>query len=190
MSVEFELVTTTMTAVAVGAAVSGLAAKLVQLVTELKSTQAKSNLLKSKTELGISIAGVHLRHQIIGENASGPLTEKLISQVEDGLLERLSNLEGLSKSEVREEIDKKVSDIRGRIEQIESRFPDTSTIDKISSINDALFAERIELLSKRLDSIESKMLGKWDVAIIVSTVIVGISFVVGATYSIITALGN
>ncbi len=178
------------TAVVIGAGVSGVAAKLAQLISELKSTQAKSDLLKSKTELGVSIAGVHLRHQIVGEEASEPLTEKLISQVEDSLLERMSDLDGLSKIEVRKEIDKKVSDIRSRIEQIESRFPDSDTIDKISSINDALFAERIELLAKRLDSMEAKILSKWDVAIIVSAMIVGISFVVGATYSIITIIGK
>ncbi|MEW8403986.1 MAG: hypothetical protein AB2689_10990 [Candidatus Thiodiazotropha taylori] len=189
MSIDVELASA-ITAIVIGAGVSGIAAKLAQLLSELKSTRAKSDLLKSKTELGINIAGVQLRHQIVGEEASEPLTEKLIAQVEDSLLERISDLDGLSKSDVRNEIDKKVSDIRSRIEQIENRFPDSDTIDKISSINDALFAERIELLAKRLDSIESKMLSKWDVAIIVSAMVVGISFVVGATYSIITVLGK
>ena len=182
--------TTLVTSIIAGAVFSGLFAKLVKQLIKIQSVKEKSDILKSKTEFGINIAGLQLRHQISGENVSEPLTEQLISQVEDDLLERLSDLDGISKTQVREEIENKVADIRGRIEQIETRFPDTVKIDKISSINDALFAERIELLAKRLDSLESKILSKWDVAIIVSLVIAGISFIVGATYSVITVWGN
>lgn len=188
MSMDVELFSMVTTVVVAGLA--GIIAKFAQLLAQLKETKNKSDILRSKTEFGINIAGIQLKHQIIGENATEQLTEQLISQVEDGLLERISSLDGLSKSQVREEIDAKVVGIRGRLEDIENRFPDTDTIDKISSINDALFAERIELLSKRLDSIESKIIGKWDVAIIVSMLITGISFVVGATYSIIKVFGS
>jgi len=189
MSLVIDL-STVMTTVIIAAGVSAVVAKLAKLLGDIKSIKNKSDILKSKTELGINIAGVQLRHQISGENITEPLTEQLISQVEGDLLERLSDVDGISKAQVRQEIDNKVSDIKGRLEQIEGRFPDTDTIDKISSINDALFAERIELLAKRLDSLESKSLGKWDVAIIVSLVIAGISFIVGATYSVITVLGS
>lgn len=189
MSVEIELIYG-LASGAITGAIAAVVSKMAKQLKENKLAQAKSDIQKTKMEFGINIAGIELRHQVEDQAASEPLTEKLISQVEDGLYERLADLDGMSKERVREEIDKKVIDIRTRLEQIEGRFPDTNTIDKISSINDALFAERIELLAKRLDSLEAKQLGKWDVAIVVSLVISGISVVVGATYSVITVLSG
>lgn len=184
MSMELDLISA-LGAAAIAGTLSAVVAKIAKLTSDLKAAQFKSDLQRSRTEFGINIAGIELRHQIEGQEVNEPLTEQLIAQVEDGILDRLSDVDGISKEQVKDEIEKKVKDIRSRLEQIEHRFPDTDKIDKISSINDALFAERIELLSKRLDSLESKQLGKWDVAIVVSLVITGISFVVGATYSVI-----
>ena len=90
---------------------------------------------------------------------------------------------------VQAEVNSAVVDIIARLESVESRFPDDANIDKISSINDALFAERIEQLSARLATLEQNQLTKWDVAITVSVVLGGIGAVVGATYGVLIALG-
>ncbi len=80
--------------------------------------------------------------------------------------------------------------LKERLQAIENRFPDEASIDKIASINDALFAQRIDQLSERLDKIEEKILSKWDVATIVSIIASGIFAVVGATYAVLKALGK
>ena len=83
-----------------------------------------------------------------------------------------------------------MTEVRGRLEAIENRFPDDATIDKIASINDALFAQRIEQLSTRIEKLEEKLLTKWDVALIVSIVAAGIFTVVGATYAVLKVFGQ
>ena len=80
--------------------------------------------------------------------------------------------------------------LRERLQAIEKRFPDEASIDKIASINDALFAQRIDQLVDRLEKLEEKVLTKWDVAIIVSLVAAGIFTIVGATYAVLKALGK
>ena len=40
-------------------------------------------------------------------------------------------------------------------------------------------------ITKHVENLEKRVLTKWDVALTVSTIIAGISFVVGATYSVL-----
>jgi hypothetical protein len=143
------------------------------------------------TEISINIAGLGVKYQV-GRSAS-PETQvatRLLQEVEQGIVEGVSEREGLSREQVRTEVEDKMTEVRGRLKAIEKRFPDDATIDKIASINDALFAQRIEQLSTRIEKLEEKLLTKWDVALTVSIVAAGIFTVVGATYAVLKVVGQ
>jgi hypothetical protein len=146
---------------------------------------------KRLTEISLNIAGLGLYYQI--EHSPSPesqVASRLLKEVEQGIVEGVSERDGLSKEQIRTVVEDRISDVRGRLEAIEKRFPDNATIDKISSINDALFAQRIEQLSSKVLALEEKLLTKWDVAIIVSVVAAGIFAVVGATYAVLKVFGQ
>ncbi len=143
------------------------------------------------TEISINFAGLGLKYQV-GQTTS-PETQvatQLLKEVEQGIVEGVSERDGLSREQARTEVEDKMTEVRGRLEAIEKRFPDDATIDKIASINDALFAQRIEQLSTRIEKLEEKLLTKWDVALIVSIVAAGIFAVVGATYAVLKVFGQ
>lgn len=143
------------------------------------------------TEISINFAGLGLRYQV-GQSTSpeAQVATQLLKEVEQGIVEGVSEREGLSREQARTEVEDKMTEVRGRLEAIEKRFPDDATIDKIASINDALFAQRIEQLSTRIEKLEEKLLTKWDVALIVSIVAAGIFAVVGATYAVLKVFGQ
>jgi hypothetical protein len=135
------------------------------------------------TEIRFNFAGLGLSYQI--EQTATPDTQvatRLMKEVEQGIVEGVSERESLSREQIRTEVEDKMAEVRGRLEAIEKRFPGESTIDKIASINDALFAQRIEQVTSRIE--------KWDVAIIVSVVAAGIFAVVGATYAVLKVFGH
>lgn len=142
-------------------------------------------------EISINFAGLGLKYQV-GQTTSpeAQVATQLLKEVEQGIVEGVSEREGLSREQARTEVEDKMTEVRGRLEAIEKRFPDDATIDKIASINDALFAQRIEQLSTRIEKLEEKLLTKWDVALIVSVVVAGIFAVVGATYAVLKVFGQ
>ncbi|WP_430433797.1 hypothetical protein [Methyloversatilis sp.] len=143
------------------------------------------------TEISVSIGGIRLSHQF--EHAGAPqaqVTNQLLKEVEQGIVQGVSEQQGITKDQVATEVDERMKGLKERLQAIENRFPDEASIDKIASINDALFAQRIDQLSERLDKIEEKILSKWDVATIVSIIASGIFAVVGATYAVLKALGK
>ena len=72
-----------------------------------------------------------------------------------------------TEDEVKKEIEEKFTELRKRIEEIENRFPKKSTVEKITSINDAVLATKLETLADSISKIENKMPTKWDIAKIV-----------------------
>ncbi len=86
---------------------------------------------------------------------------------------------------IKEKMDEKLNHLNDKISKIEERFPDQGTIDKVSSVNDAILATQIEAINKRLENIENKMLGRWDVAKIVFQIIAAFGAVIGAALAII-----
>lgn len=143
------------------------------------------------TEISINFAGLGLKYQV-GQNASpgAQVATQLLKDVQQGIVDGVSEREGLSREQARTVVEDKMTEVRGRLEAIEKRFPNDATIDKIASINDALFAQRIEQLSTQIEKIEEKLLTKWDVALIVSIVAAGIFAVVGATYAVLKVFGQ
>ena len=117
-------------------------------------------------------------------------TSDLIRGMEDQILARLSVLSGVTKEDISKEIDLKMSQLHGSIKALESRFPDEASLEKVSSINDAILSERIDQLSRQVANIEKKILSKWDVALIVGTIITSIFLIVSTTYGVLKALGK
>lgn len=65
-----------------------------------------------------------------------------------------------TEEQIEAKIAEKLTEIKERVEQIESRFPKEATIDKIAFVNDALLATQIESLTEAVTRIEQKILTK------------------------------
>ena len=142
-------------------------------------------------ENGLSLGPLKIPNMIEGDQTTAALQfPALIKSIEQQIASRVAASPELSKEEVKNEIATHLGEVQERLSKIESRFPEESRLEKISSINDALLSERIDQLAKQVENLEKKTLTKWDVALTVSTIIAGIAFVVGATYLIIKYLGN
>ncbi len=89
-----------------------------------------------------------------------------------------------TKEEVRHEVEGAVRAVQERIERIELRFPEQSTIDKVASVNDAILATKVEQLQKSIEQLDSRILTKWDVATIVFAVMAAIGVVAGVIFAV------
>lgn len=134
----------------------------------------------------VSISTLTDQYKISWAEFSKQLTEAMQEQ----MVERVAEIQGLTRDQIRQELERQLSEFRERIAKIENRFPDETNIEKIASINDALLAERIDQISKRLDGLDKRILTKWDVALTVSMILGGIFAVVTATYSVISFFGG
>jgi len=122
-------------------------------------------------------------------NRQSELAKQLMEEIQQDIADRVARIPSMSQEEVEKEVDRRLREVHSRVEAIEERFPSESNLDKIASINDALFAERIEQLASRLENLEKRQLSRWDVAITVSLVVAGIFAVVGATYGVLKVFG-
>lgn len=183
--------------VVLGAIISMIAAVAVyafkvsmEHLSERDRTKTLEKVRRRITEIGLNVAGISLVHTIDqSDEPKFELTNELLREIEEEIALRVSGKVGKSADDATGEVDRRMDEIRDRISKIEKRFPDRDTVDKISSINDALFAERIEQLSARLDTIEKRMLTKWDVVIIVAASVGAIFAVVSATWAALLATG-
>jgi Zn-dependent oligopeptidase len=191
MSFDIVVAVTGVAASAVGALVAALSKKHLEKVHEADRNKIESEARTRLTEIGINLAGMGFTFKIPEKGQRDiAVSEKLLKDVEQGIVEVVATKMNLSGAEISREVESRMQDVRHRIEAIEERFPSNATIDKISSINDALFAQRIEQLTERIAKLEEKALNKWDVALTVSLVVGGIFAVVGATYGVLKALGH
>ena len=76
--------------------------------------------------------------------------------------------------------------IEDRIRQIEERFPDADTIEKVTSINEAVLAVTLKNVQKALERVESRLLTKWDVAKIVFQILTALGVIVAIIFGVIT----
>jgi hypothetical protein len=89
-----------------------------------------------------------------------------------------------SKEEIKQEVEVAVNAVQDRLERIEQRFPEEATLDKVASVNDAIFATKIERLEKSIENLDSKMLTKWDVATILMTILGAITGLAGTIFAV------
>ncbi|TXT37279.1 MAG: Uncharacterized protein FD135_3725 [Comamonadaceae bacterium] len=141
-------------------------------------------------QIRFNVGGVGIQYSIEKLLPRIQVANQLLVDVEHGIAAEVSEHEELSEIQLKLELDERITEVRERLESIEKRLPSDATIDKISSINDALFAQLIEQLSTRLDKLEDKLLTKWDVAQIVSVVVAGIFTVVGTTYAVLKVFSH
>jgi len=116
--------------------------------------------------------------------------QELLRRIEEQVLARVAASSGLSKEDGQRELDSLRAELQSRLAKFESHFPEEAKLEKVASINDALLSERINQLAKQVEALEKRILSKWDVALIVSTIIAGISFVVGGTYAVLKVVGG
>jgi glycerol-3-phosphate cytidylyltransferase-like family protein len=91
-----------------------------------------------------------------------------------------------TEKEMKESAAETIEALDERIRNIESRLPSDSTIDKISSVNDAILATSLESLTARIEALEKKMLTKWDVA----KVVFGVFGFIAAIIAILSFIMN
>jgi hypothetical protein len=68
---------------------------------------------------------------------------------------------------------------RTRLEAVEQRLPDASTVEKIASVNEAVLATKLEFMEKELERVRESSLSRWDVAVVVFAVLAGLGALVG-----------
>jgi len=91
----------------------------------------------------------------------------------------------LQQDSIKREVEERTAALRKRLDSIERKFPEESTLEKIASVNDAILGTKIEELQRSIERIESKLLSKWDVAKIVFTIIASLGALVGLTITVI-----
>ncbi|MEH8019578.1 hypothetical protein MN202_20270 [Rheinheimera muenzenbergensis] len=180
-------------------AASGVAVSLVSAFissylkkhSDKERSELSDDVKRTITEIGLSVAGIEIMHSVKSEpqQSNVEITDELLAKIEEGIVSKISSQGEISHDDVKAEVGRAVQEINSRLEKIEARFPDKSSIDKIASINDALFAERLEQLSSRITEMEKKQLSKWDVALVVSMIVAAIFTVVGTTYAVLKAVG-
>jgi hypothetical protein len=87
------------------------------------------------------------------------------------------------------ETQRAVMALNERLRAIEDRFPDSNLIDKLSSVNDAIMATKLEELQRSFERLEKRLdaekVSKWDVATIVFTILGSLGAIVGLIFGII-----
>ena len=112
--------------------------------------------------------------------------EKAEKENEELLRNLLKNTDYYQKIQINDGSKFMIMALEKRIQTIESRLPSSATIDKISSVNDAILATNIESLTRTVKRIEEKMLTKWDVAVVMFQIIGVIGVVIGVIIGVIT----
>jgi uncharacterized coiled-coil protein SlyX len=179
--VDFPIVADTSDWGSVVAAVVGLTGTIFAYLVSVRS-RAKdlSNARKNQEQFREGLSE-RLADQPIGVRVDREAIDNLAKEIAS--LQRTTGSQ-LSKEDVDKEVETAVTAFSARLERIEQRFPDTATIDKIASINDAVFATKIEQLQKSLEQIDAKVLSKWDVATIVFAVIGAVGVIAGAIFTV------
>ena len=93
-----------------------------------------------------------------------------------------------TKTDIEEQINAKVGELKKRIEAIEARFPQEAMLEKIASVNDAIMATRLEAMSDSIKVIHDRMLTKWDVAKTVFTILSILGVLIGLILGIINLI--
>jgi ABC-type multidrug transport system fused ATPase/permease subunit len=113
--------------------------------------------------------------------------DEMVNEVINNL-KRKSSIQPLGGIEEKER--SRVDELIKRIEAIESRFPKTSTLEKLSSVNDAILATQLETLSESIKTIKDRMLTKWDVAKTVFYILSALGILTGIIFGIISFVSD
>ena len=117
----------------------------------------------------------------LGENWNELIEEYYASSISNS-----SAVEYLAEDEIQKIVEEKVNHLNGRIEEIEQRFPSQDTVEKISSVNDAILATQIENLTEKVNALEKSKISKWDVAIVVFQIIAALGVIFGIIFGFVS----
>jgi len=107
--------------------------------------------------------------------------------IKKALRDSLAHSQSLEpKADIKEQANAIVDELKKRIEAIEARFPQEATLEKMSSINDALLAKQLENVGDSVKAIQEKMLTKWDVAKIVFAIFGALGGIIAIIFAILT----
>ncbi len=156
----------------------------------IEPLKKKQEIKRIKTEEAISNAQISLVRDLLSdipETARERYIEYLIkSQRPDGSFARSPiSIANVNLPEIDDKVSAALVPLKSRLEEIEKRFPNESTIDKIASVNDAILATKIEHITDELRRIEKESLSKWDVVVIVIEVLVAGATVLGLIFTAI-----
>lgn len=166
-----------------------LVAAVVSYLFGKQKKQERDKRFAPKGEVSAAVGPVKMTRFYGGGEPEPILTTDLAKRMEQQVLARVQSSPGVPREEIQKEVEVQLTEVQARIEKIENRFPEEAKLDKVASINDALLSERIDQLSKQVENLENKILSHWDVAVVVSAIIVGIIAIVGATYGVLKATG-
>ncbi len=109
------------------------------------------------------------------------------SQKADGSFSEIGKINSsiINLPEIEKQVEERVLPLKKRIEEIERRFPNESTIEKIASVNEAVLATRLDSLTESIRKNEGKLLTKWDVTVIVLKIIGALGVITGIVFGII-----
>jgi len=167
---------------AIASIIAGLLASLMLRRRKKQVSNKKEKVRNTITKLGIDLGFVKAE---ISSNQLAP-TQAQLASIEEQIVARLSERPDFNAAKLEDIIENELEQFRDRISKIEERFPPEAQLDKIASIDDAVFSLRIDQLAKHIDALESRLLSRWDVAVIVSSMIGGIFAIVAATYAVIS----
>tara|TARA_B100000508_G_C11432154_1_gene264006 strand:+ start:439 stop:951 length:513 start_codon:yes stop_codon:yes gene_type:complete len=168
--------------------ISGLIAAARKRQVERREKDERTELRRQLTEWRLSLGPVSVGQRTT--ELPSDIVDELIARAQEQIADRIASRPGGDLVQVKEELTNELVEFRDRIAKIEGRFPPDADLDKVASINDALLSERIDQLTKRLEGVEARILSKWDVALVVSAILGGISAVVAATVAVVRFLGG
>jgi hypothetical protein len=169
----------------VGSLASALAAFLGICLTML-ATVYQQRIRKRTDDLEIDLFRSYKAFMdVLSKKTNGPS----LTLSYDKLLENIvssSIFPGITRQHVEEGLERTLTLLRERVEKIEKRFPPESSLEKISSINDAILATNLESLVERVSKLEKAQLTRWDVV----KVCFAIMGAFGALLSVILAVAR
>jgi uncharacterized membrane protein YeaQ/YmgE (transglycosylase-associated protein family) len=170
----------------IGSLIGGLVAQRLSKLQKKSLTQASEALRNAQNEvrnkmvhdLAMSIEDRQIRDLILKE---------FIVHLESSAANAIA---AFQQDNIKREVEERTAALKERLESIERKFPEESTLEKIATVNDAILGTKIEELQRSLERIENKLLSKWDVAMIVFTIIGSLGALVGLTITVIQFLAK
>ena len=166
---------------AMASVIAGLLASIMLRRRRKQLSHRKEKIRETMSKVGIDLGFVKadiLSNELV-------LSQRQLDKIEEQIIARLSDRHDLNSPKLKATIENELEEFRDRIAKIEKRFPSEAQLEKIASINEAIFAVRIDQLANQIDALEGRILSRWDVAVTVSSIIGAIFAIIAATYAVI-----
>ncbi|MCK4501225.1 hypothetical protein KAU11_12060 [Candidatus Babeliales bacterium] len=165
----------------IGSLIGGLVAQRLSKLQRKSLTQSRNAWKKAQQELRNKM--VHdLAMNIEDRQTKDLILKEFIVHLESSAS---NDIAVAQQDSIKREVEDRTTVLKERLENIEKKFPEESTLEKVASVNDAILGTKIEELQRSIERIESKLFSKWDIAKIVFTIIGSLGALVGLTITVI-----